>query len=173
MAYISDVTEYERLSAQASLLKLWQVDKDDAKVSFRYFDWLDFLVKGFWPYVVELARLGDDEVIYFYDLEQAENAEFERKFGIYPVIRLNVDMTSREYIAALNEEPAKGAGPAFALSNTSAYLLFPASMKWCVHGEYSIELAELATSVGLPQSPEFPHDFWEASEAERRIRSSQ
>jgi hypothetical protein len=126
-------------------------------------------VKGFWSYIVEVARLSVHVAIYFFDLEQAANAEFKQKFGIYPVVRLNVNMTERDYVVALNEAPSAGAGAAFAPSNTSAYLLFPVSTRRCVHGEYSIELAELATSVGLPRSPEFPRDFWEASEAKRRI----
>lgn len=169
MTYINDSSVYERVSTQALSLKRWHIDSDDAETALYYFEWSEFLVRGFWPYIVELARLSDDETIYFYDVEQAENTEFEKKFGTFPIIQLNIGMTSREYIAALHEAPAKDASPAFALSTTNAYLLFPASMKWYVHGEYSIELAELVTTVGLPKSPEFPHDFWEASEAKRRI----
>ncbi|WP_213766668.1 hypothetical protein [Caballeronia sp. dw_19] len=169
MTYIDDAAMYERISTQASSLKHWQVDRKNSQASLHYFEWSEFLVKGFWPYIVELSRLSEDETVYFYDIEQGESTEFEKKFGVFPLIQLDISMTAREYIEALHEAPSKDAGPVFALSTTNAYLLFPASMKWHVHGEYSIELAELATTVGLPQSPEFPHDFWEPSEAMRRF----
>lgn len=169
MTYINDAVVYERISTQACSLKRWKIGQNDVNTSLYYFDWIEFLVGGFWAYAVELARLSDDEVIYFYDIEQAASGDFEKKFGTHPAIQLSTKMTEQEYISALNKPPNEHVGRAFALATTSAYLLFPASMKWHVHGEYSIELAELATTVGLPQSPEFPHDFWEASEAKRRI----
>ncbi|CAB3797216.1 hypothetical protein LMG28138_04212 [Pararobbsia alpina] len=62
-------------------------------------------------------------------------------------------------------------GHAFALSNTNAYLIFPASMKWCVHREHLIEMSELVSTVGVSEDSLFPHDFWAASEAIRRVSS--
>jgi len=55
--------------------------------------------------------------------------------------------------------------------NTNSYLIFPSSGKWRVLGEYSIEMAELASAVGVPEDEKFPHDFWDETEALRRLEA--
>ncbi len=172
MSYISDANSYQCFEAQAASLTSWQVGDAPSGTSRRYFDWLEFLVKGFWTYIVELARLSGDTTIYFYDLEQAKTSAFAKRFSVYPLVRLDVSMSEAAYIAALNEEPGKVQRETFAVANTNSYLIFPPSGKWRVFGEYSIEMAELASSVGTPADAMFPHDFWDETEALRRIKST-
>jgi hypothetical protein len=154
---------------QAASLKSWQAGRVSLGTSRRYFDWLEFLVKGFWTYVLELARLSGDTTIYFCDLEHANATAFAKRFGVYPLVELDVSVGESEYIAALNREPGEVQGETFAVSNTSSYLIFPPSGKWHVHGEYSIEMAELVSTVGVPADATFPHDFWDEVEAVRRV----
>jgi hypothetical protein len=172
MRYVSDADSYQRLVGQTTSMMSWQVEDASSGGSRRYFDWLEFLVKGFWTYIVELARLSGDTTIYFYDLEQARTSVFAERFSVYPLVQLDVGITEAEYIAALNEEPGKVQGATFAVANTNSYLIFPPSGKWRVLGEYSIEMAELASAVGVPADATFPHDFWDETEALRRIESA-
>ncbi|MCO4881785.1 hypothetical protein VOI32_35930 [Paraburkholderia caribensis] len=171
MRYVSDTDLYRRLMNQAASLKSWQAGHVSPSTFRRYFDWQEFLVKGFWTYVVELARLSGDATIYFCDLEQATASFFAERFGVYPLVELDTSVTEPEYIAALNQEPGEVQGETFAVSNTSSYLVFPPSGKWHVHGEYSIEMAELVSTVGVPADIMFPHDFWDEVEALRRVGS--
>ncbi|CAE6972921.1 hypothetical protein R69608_07893 [Paraburkholderia nemoris] len=172
MRYVSDADSYQRIVGQATNLMSWQIGDGPSGTSRRYFDWLEFLVKGFWTYIVELARLSGDTTIYFYDLEQAKTSVFAKRFSVYPLVQLDVGMSEAAYIAALNEEPGEVQGETFAVANTNSYLIFPQSGKWRVLGEYSIEMAELASSVGAPADAMFPHDFWDETEALRRIKSA-
>ncbi|VVE72769.1 hypothetical protein PCA31118_04308 [Pandoraea captiosa] len=169
MRYVSDTDLYKHFMDQAASLKSWQAGHVSPGTSRRYFDWLEFLVKGFWTYVLELARLSGDTTIYFCDLEQANATAFAKRFGVYPLIELETSMSESDYIAALNREPGEVQGETFAVSNTGSYLIFPPSGKWHVHGEYSIEMAELVSTVGVPADETFPHDFWDEVEAMRRI----
>jgi len=171
MRYVSDADSYQRLVRQTTSMMSWQVGSASSDQSRRYFDWLEFLVKGFWTYIIELARLSGDATIYFYDLEQAKTSVFAKRFNVYPLVQLDVGMTEAEYIAALNEEPGKMQGETFAVVNTNSYLIFPSSGKWRVLGEYSIEMAELASAVGVPEDEKFPHDFWDETEALRRLEA--
>ncbi len=172
MGYVSDAALYQRLVGRVTSLQTWQVEQASPDTSRRYFDWLEFLVKGFWAYLIELARLSGDMSIYFYDLEQAKTSIFAERFGVYPLVQLDTRMTEPEYIAALNEEPGKVQRETFAVANTNSYLIFPQSGKWHVHGEYSIEMAELASTVGVPADNMFPHDFWDETEALRLVGSA-
>jgi len=172
MGYVSDAELYQRLVGRVTSLNSWQLGQASPDTSLRYFDWLEFLVNGFWAYVIELARLSGDTSIYFYDLEQARTSLFVERFGVYPLVQLDTHMTEPEYIAALNEEPGKVQRETFAVSNTNSYLIFPQSGKWHIHGEYSIEMAELASSVGIPADTMFPHDFWAETEALRLVGST-
>ncbi|WP_459625347.1 hypothetical protein [Burkholderia sp. 3C] len=172
MKYVSDADFYQRFVDQATSLMSWQVGDAPSCMSRRYFDWLEFLVKGFWTYIVELARLSGDTTIYFYDIEQSKTSVFAKRFSVYPLVQLDVGMSEAEYIAALNEEPGNVQGETFAVANTNSYLIFPPSRKWRVLGEYSIETAELVSSVGAPADAMFPHDFWDEAEALLRIKSA-
>lgn len=169
MRYVADADLYRRLIDQAASLKPWQVGYASSGTSRRHFDWLEFLVKGFWTYIVELARLSGDTTIYFCDLEQAKTSVFAERFGVYPLVELDTGMTEPEYIAALNQEPGQVRGETFAVANTNSYLVFPPSGRWHMHGEYSIEMAELVSTVSVPADATFPHDFWDETEALRRV----
>lgn len=171
MRYISDTDLSRRLMDQVSAMKAWQVGKVSSSASRCYFDWLEFLVKGFWTYIVDLASLSGDSTIYFCDFEQAQAGTFAKRFFLYPVVQLDTKMTESEYITAINKEPGTVQEETFAVANTNAYVIFPASAKWYVHGEYSIEMAELVSFVGLPSPGLFPHDFLDESEALRRVES--
>ncbi|AOB31668.1 hypothetical protein AKI39_14670 [Bordetella sp. H567] len=171
MSCISDVELYKRLTETAALAEQWQVGYPSERVSRRYFDWLEFVVRGFWEYLTQLASLSGDTTVYFYDLQRAKNTEFDLYaiFGLFPVVELSVEMTGREYLSALNCEPGHSEHLTYIPAYTDEYLILPPSGKWHIHGAYEIEMAELVSYVGLPAPEVFPHDFWSEEEALRRI----
>lgn len=166
----------------------WKINKQvkvPANAAVRYFDWSEFSVGGFFPFIIDLVKLSGDNEFYFYDLDVGMTGDIEKyyeHFAQYPLVKINVSATEEEYLAELGKrfyiedyfigDKKREDGLRhclFMVSATCNYVMFSESMNWHIYGEYDIELARLVSKVGLPKDVPFPHEFIPEDEAKRLI----
>ncbi|WP_175941247.1 hypothetical protein [Caballeronia sp. BCC1704] len=165
MGYVTDSALFNRLLEQVKSFADISEASGASGLSIRSIDWIEFNVRGFWPYIVELAKRSSDDTIYFVDVEKAADDSFYRACGKFPAVSLSTGMTEEEYTTALYETPGGNLSQAFAPTFTDAYFMIPASGAWRVFGDSDTEQGKVISTVGLPPDELFPHDFLDAPNA--------
>lgn len=163
MSYVTDVKKFEKLSQSIQPVLNWHLKIIDADV--HYLDWYVFMDKNFPEFLNALTQLSGDEDFYFRDLyvgsSQEKIDEYYEHFNQFPLIRFPNNVMPDHYLAALNKEyvikdyyksfQGKNEDRYYIFAATSAYVIFPESMKWHIFAEYNFEIARLVTTVGLPK----------------------
>ncbi|SAL64000.1 hypothetical protein AWB74_03416 [Caballeronia arvi] len=155
MPYITDLSLFEQITKLAKI----PLGTSSRSIEIRILEWGEFSVGGFWPYVVELAKMSLDNTLYFWDVNRSMDDTFHKSFGKYPAIALSTSMTEQEYLDELGGLFAGKDEQWFVMNATDSYLLAPASGAWRISGEYATERGKIISTVGLPPDELFPHDF--------------